>query len=131
MSVNEEFGSSNYSIIQLFVKCNTSFSKNEIRSKNIKNAEWDYFREILASSSNSWAQALLTKDIDLVWSQFLVLVTGALDKVALYRLVSARSLHSTSRVRTALRYKRRAYSSLLCCSNLNNLIAYERSKIIA
>ncbi|MEL7307933.1 MAG: reverse transcriptase family protein [Pseudomonadota bacterium] len=75
--------------------------------------------------------ALSTDDIDFAWDHFLNSLNSALDHVAPYRTVSARNSVSTSKTRTALRYKRRCYRDLILRPSFDNLISYMRSKLIA
>ena len=131
LSVNEEFGSSDHSIIQLSVKAKPSCRKRKIYVRKMKNADWTRFREMVGPSEE-WSAALLTKDIDLVWNRFINTLNSALDKVAPYRYISIRNFISNSKIRTAFRHKRRRFRDL--CqdpTSVSKFSAYIRSKIIA
>jgi hypothetical protein len=131
LSVNEEFGSSDHSTIQFSIKLKSDIVRNARYRRNFKKADWNRFQQLLLSSSAEWENSLLTKDINFVWDQFVTSVSDALDEVAPYKKVSLRSLRSCSKVRTALRHKRRAFHAFTQTPSILNLIAYEKSKMIA
>lgn len=130
LRINEEFGSSDHSIIQLSLNACPTFFNRSIRRRNFKAAKWDIFCRLLLPSQE-WLDAISTGDIDFVWDHFLDSLNSALDQVAPYRFVSARNSVSTSKTRTALRYKRRCYRELVLKPSIDNLISYKRSKLIA
>ena len=66
----------------------------------------------------------------ILYGIFLDSLNSALDQVTPYRFVSARNSVSTSKARTALRYKRRCDRYLMLKPSIDNLISYKRSKLI-
>ena len=128
--INEEFGSSDHSIIQLSLVTRASFFSKSISKRSFKNADWDLFRRLLLPSPD-WRDALSTEDVDITWAYFLSSLNAALDHVAPYSHVTVRNSVSTSKTRTALRYKRRCYHELFQKPSLETLISYKRSKLIA
>ena len=130
VAVDEEMSSSDHSIINFTVPIkHISNNRKKIRRRNIKKANWSHFQELLIPMPG-WNDILASKDVDLIWNYFLNLLTSALDVVAPYRYLSPRRLCS-SKVRTALRLKRRQYRALVNDpSNINRLL-YKRSSILA
>ena len=131
LSVNEELGTSDHSIIEFTAQTKPVLVRRKVRKRNFKNTDWSYFRNLLSSSSNDWSQVLHSDNLDDVWAEFVKLLNSALDRVAPYQDVTIRNYSSTSQVRTALRYKRRAYRSLIRNFTYDTLVAYERSVAIA
>ena len=130
LSVNEDFGSSDHSIIQFSVKIGTSVSNKKMWMRNLKNADWHRFQELLQVSTDDWLRALDTNDIELVWDNFIKSVNKALDTIAPIKEISPRVLRCSSKVRTALRHKRRSFHALTRDPSMPNLIAYERANCI-
>ena len=122
--INEEFGSSDHSIIQLSLVTRASFFSKSISKRSFKNADWDLFRRLLLPSPD-WRDALSTEDVDITWAYFLSSLNAALDQVAPYSRVTVRNSVSTSKTRTALRYKRRCYHELFQKPSLETLISYK------
>ena len=129
ISVNEEFGTSDHSIIQFSLRIKPTVSKRFVQRRKFANANWSLFQELL-SSLPEWNDLLATSDIDSLWSYFLHSLTSALDKVAPLCNVSRRSFISSSKVRTALRAKRRCYKNLKSCPTSYNFAAFKRSCIL-
>ena len=130
IKVNEEFGSSDHSIIQLSLNIRSTLFHKSIYVRNFKNTDWDYFRRLLLPSQE-WQDALSTGDINIVWDNFIASLNSALDVVAPYCSVSTRNSISTSKIRTALRHKRRCFHDLTLRPSLDKLVLYKRSKLIA
>jgi hypothetical protein len=130
LSVNEDFGSSDHSIIQFSININADLPNNKRWLRNMKNADWNRFQEILQSYTEDWNLALDTRDIEAVWANFVTSVINALDIIAPYHAVSARRFRCSSKVRTALRHKRRSYHALSNLPSISNLITYERANSI-
>lgn len=128
-SVNEEFDSSDHSILQFSIKIKTPHYTKKICTRDLRNVDWAHFNDLL-SISEDWFDALATKDIDVVWSSFLGAVTPALDSVAPLKVKSARNFISSSSIRTALRHKRRSFHNLRQHPCVRNLLSYERAKLI-
>ena len=98
--------------------------------RNLNKVDWTRFNEML-SPSQAWYDALDTKDVDVVWNDFLNSVISALDTVAPLRQVSVRNFISSSSISVvALRHKRRCFRNLSTNQSLQNLIMYERAKLI-
>ena len=129
VTVNEEFGSSDHSIIQFSLNIKPTVTRKFIQRRNLTNANWSDFQHLLSSLSE-WRELLRIKNIDLLWSYLRDSLTSALDHVAPLRTISKRKVTSSSTVRTALRVKRRCYKNLRSCPTLTNIVAYERSCII-
>lgn len=129
--VSEEFGSSDHSVIQFSVKVKASIPKKFKYMRKLFKVDWNHFQHLLSSSSHEWEATLSTNDLDLVWDRFVNSVISALDIVAPHKAVTLRSLRSSSRVRTALRHKRRSYREYLQTPSTNKWIEYERARLIA
>jgi hypothetical protein len=110
LCINEELGTSDHSIIEFCVPIRPKRVKKKIKMRNLKKADWQLFRQTLSSSC--WTDVFQSSDIDLVWTRFLCVINSALDLVAPIRFVSFRFFVSNSRVRSALRHKRRLYKAL-------------------
>lgn len=130
LSVGEEFGSSDHSIIQFSASIKYNQTRRKIRRRKMKDVDWPRFRELL-QPTHDWYDALSTKDIDLVWSHFITSINLSLNEIAPFRLFSPRGLNSSPKIRTALRYKRRCFRNLCITPSFLNLAIYEKSKIIA
>ena len=130
LSVGEEFGSSDHSVIQFSVSIKHNFTRARKRARRMKGVDWSRFQDLLQPSQD-WFDALLSKDIDFVWSHFVTSLNHALNEVAPYHLFSARNFISSPKIRTALRHKRRCFQNLCRSPSFPNLALYEKSKIIA
>ena len=131
VDVHEEFGSSDHSIIQCSINIKPSYISKKSWRRCFKNTDWSLFQDLLVSSSGDWSSALHAADVDIAWKQFTVILNKILDKVAPYKLVTSRNFISNSKVRTALRYTRRAFKALVNNPSPHNLFTYERSMAIA
>jgi hypothetical protein len=125
LSVNEELGTSDHSIIEFCVPIRPKYMKKKMWIRNLRTADWSLFRQTLSSSP--WTPVFQSTDIDVVWSRFLSILKLALDAVAPLRLVSVRYFVSSPKVRTALRHKRRLYKAVTESSTFTNIVAYQRS----
>ena len=131
LCVNEDFGSSDHSIIQFAVPIKSlQVNSNKISMRDFKHTNWDHFRSMI-SSLPEMSDSLSTKDIDIVWDNFLKSLLSVIDKVAPYRTVSARHFSSSPKVRTALRRKRRFLKKFRLNPTTESLLQYERSKALA
>ena len=128
ISVNEEFGSSDHATIQFSLNIKPVCSKRKIQRRNLNNVNWSDFRSNLFASD--WNAILLTKDIDSLWNCFLRLLNSALDKVAPIQDVQVRHFFSSSRIRTALRTRRRLLRTVQDNPSYENQLNYTRSLII-
>jgi hypothetical protein len=131
LCVNEEFGSSDHSIIQFSVRIETPVFEKKVLLRDMKKANWPRFQELLQVTSDDWNRALDSDDIEAAWRIFIASVNQALDSIAPLKHISMRILRCNPKVRTALRHKRRAYNSLMRVSSISNLIAYERASFIS
>ena len=129
LMVNEEFGSSDHSIIDFVIPTKPIRTKKKIKRRNLRRADWARFQDLLTSSD--WSSVFNTDDIDEVWDRFCVTIHTALDSVAPIYEFTIRNSISNSKIRTALRYKRRCYKALVHDCNLSNVVAYERASAIA
>ena len=127
LTVNEEFGTSDHSIINFSVPLRPTLVKRKVKRRNLEKADWSLFRQSLAFSSPDIHQALLSEDIDEVWACFLSILNAALDTVAPVHEISTRNFVSCSKVRTALRHKRRRFKALSENNIPSNVIAYARA----
>lgn len=130
ISVNEEFASSDHAIIQFSLDLHPLNSKRKIIKRNFKNTDWKTFQGLLWDIPD-WHDVLGTKVIDNIWSHFINHLKECLDRVAPFQLTSTRNLASSSRVRTALRHKRRCMKSLTSIPNTYNHLIYIRASLIA
>ena len=131
VSINEEFGSSDHSIIEASVNVRSAFVKRKVSCRNLRTADWPRFQELMSSSFSDWFETLSTKNLDLIWTNFLCNIISALNIVAPMKTVSRRNHISSPKIRTILRAKRRCSHNLRTNPTLANKLAYERSTIIA
>ena len=129
LNISEEFGSSDHSIIQFRVPAQPTYVKRKVKRRNLAKADWAVFRELIQHSSSSadYQKALRSKDINVAWVTFVSILVSALDVVAPARVVPVRNFISSSKIRTALRHKRRYFHALATNNTVANTIAYLRS----
>ena len=84
LSVCEEFGTSDHSIVQFSARIQASTSKKGIYRRDFRRVDWEHFQHLLLSSEVEWMNVLGSQDIDHVWSYFLSSLNNALDCVAPY-----------------------------------------------
>ena len=101
-----------------------------MRRRYFRSTDWSKLRVLLPSTAD-WHSCLATEDIDQVWRYFINSVSSALDKIAPYKSCSVRNFVSSSKVRTALRLKRRRHKEFMDNPSTVNRLEYERSVIIA
>jgi hypothetical protein len=128
--VNEEFGTSDHSIIQMSVQTKPTHVKRKVKRRDFSQTDWSRLATLLPSSQ-VWQDILSTMDVDRVWSCFITSMKVALDTIAPFKYIPNRNFLSSSKVRTALRYKRRCFRTLMNNPTNHNLVAYQRAKIIA
>jgi hypothetical protein len=129
VQVNEELDTSDHSMIDFKIQTRPYKMNRKVWKRNLRRANWSSFRQLLTSAD--WNDIFNSNDIDRVWEGFLLAITSALDSVAPFQLISKRSFTSSSKVRTALRHKRRLWNILKKYPNFVNMTAYERSSAIA
>lgn len=129
LSINEGLANSDHSIIQFSVNIQPIHTKRKVKRRNFKNADWSLFRQLL-SSSYIPTQIATSDNVDLAWDQFISTINSALDKVAPYNIVSRRNFVSSSKVRTALRRKRRLFKKFIEERSVQSLVAYAKSAAI-
>ena len=130
LTVNEELSTSDHSIIEFCVPIGVIHKRRKVLVRNLLKADWSLFRSQLASL-DVCKQIFESVDIDECWCNFVTALKLALDSVAPLKLVTLRNYVSCSKVRTALRYKRRCFRALIQERSLSNVAAYERSAEIA
>jgi hypothetical protein len=130
LSINEELHNSDHSIIQFSVLLRPNASKRKSVRRNFRRLNNKKFEHLL-SEFPDWPDLLSSKNIDLIWSRLLHHITAALDVVAPLRMISRRNFISSSKVRTALRHKRRCFKHLNLNPTLMNLTDYLKSVVIA
>ena len=131
LSVGEEFGSSDHSIIYFNISVKHTCITKRMYARNLKRANWSEFSKLMEPSED-WYAALSSGNVDTVWNMFISEINSALDCVAPIRSFSTRNFISSSKIRTALRYKRRFYRALSRNpSSVRDRMLYERSKFIA
>ena len=127
LAINEEFSKSDHSIIDFSVPIRPTLLKRRIKRRNLAKADWPLFRQLLLSSFSNVQHALRLDDINEVWANFVSILHSALDAAAPIHEVSTRNFISCSKVRTALRYKRRRFKELVKHNTPSNIITYTRA----
>lgn len=69
IDISEEFGSSDYAIIQFQLSTAFTHNRKTAMKRDIRRIDWECFRDIL-SRSNDWSKKLLLKYVDLARNYF-------------------------------------------------------------
>ena len=93
VTVNEEFGSSDHSIIEFSVPIKPTRLKKRIKIRNFLNTDWSLFRSLLASSLD-WSQTSVSDDVNDVWMRFCSVIDAVLDRVAPFKVTTVRNFTS-------------------------------------
>ena len=131
LKINEEFANSDHSIIQFNVSLRVKRLRKRKKVRNLGKVNWSEFELLLTQYLVDWKACLESEDIESVWEYFLDGVNSALDVIAPYCEVSERNFKSSSKVRTALRYKRRNFRAFNSHPSAISLMNYVRSAAIA
>ncbi len=123
--INEEFGSSDHSIINFHVDINAQYVKKKRFRRNLERANWDHFQQLI--TTYDWSSSLSNKDINESWGSTVNAIREALDTVAPLKNVPIRNFISSPKVRTSLRAKRRCFSILKSDPSPLNQLNYARS----
>ena len=128
--ITEEFSLSEHNIINFDGLIKPLTISIKIQRRNLRKVDWTRF-QILISDIPDWPKILASNDIDIVWNHLRWFLKKSLDQIAPLRSIPTRNFMLSSKVRTALRQKRRCFMVYKNLSNLKNLVAYKRSAVIA
>ena len=129
LEVNEEFGSSDHSIITFNVNPRVVCSKKNRLRRDLRKADWDRFKSLLAS--HDWSSIMSNEDINDSWQSFVNIIHLALDKVAPLRRIPVRNFSSNAKIRTSLRMKRRCFRIFQSDPTPDNSLRYVKSVFLA
>jgi len=130
MEVNEEVHTSDHSVLQFSFPVRPLRMKRIVKMRNIRGIDSVVF-EALLSNYPDWNNILLSNDVNKVWHSFLSHINSVLDSIAPYRVIKTRNFISCSKVRTALRHKRRSFKRFSSNPTLENLAIYNKATVIA
>jgi hypothetical protein len=126
LTINEELHNSDHSILQFSVPLRPLITRRKILRRNLRRLDSNKFQNLL-SNFPDWVDMIRSNDIELIWNQLLQHINACLDKLAPYRVISRRNILSSSKVRTALRHKRRLFRRYISNPTIDNLSTYLNS----
>ena len=134
LSVNERFASSDHCTITFNIQCcstsanflNNSGGNKKFLHRDYRNADWEYFNSLLSDVDFSFIHDL-DVDINDVWSLFIERFSDCYDQACPLKYVKVKDHFLNSKIRTALRHKRRWYNKWRVSPDFHTYMMYNRS----